>query len=313
MKFGVTLPLAGGVRAGEVLELGVAAEELGYESLWLQDDPTTAGLDAVAVLAMLAPRTRRVRLGFSILVLPQREVAATARAVATIDAASGGRVVLGVGVGSEARTPLVYDWTCVDRGHLLDEQLDIMRRLWAGETVDADGRWVRFRAIRSPRPAQVTLPVWIGTWGNESGLRRAVRAGEGWFGSGIRTTLARFAAASRRLDELCRAAGRDPQTLQRGYANCPLALANTAEEGAAMAAPMLAPHGLAPFEVGVPLIGRPDEARLMLARVRALEPDLVCVFPVRPDPAMLRRFRDEVAGTQAGEWHVGEPTARTGR
>jgi alkanesulfonate monooxygenase SsuD/methylene tetrahydromethanopterin reductase-like flavin-dependent oxidoreductase (luciferase family) len=100
VKFGVVLPLASDAPASEVLELGVAAEELGYESLWLQDDPATAGLDAVAMLAMLASRTRRVRLGFSILVLPQRETVATARAIATIDAASGGRLVLGVGVGS---------------------------------------------------------------------------------------------------------------------------------------------------------------------------------------------------------------------
>ena len=100
MKFGVVLPLASGAPASEVLELGAAAEELGYESLWLQDDPATAGLDAVAMLAALASRTRRVRLGFSILVLPQRETAATARAIATIDAVSGGRVLLGVGVPS---------------------------------------------------------------------------------------------------------------------------------------------------------------------------------------------------------------------
>jgi alkanesulfonate monooxygenase SsuD/methylene tetrahydromethanopterin reductase-like flavin-dependent oxidoreductase (luciferase family) len=300
VKFGVVLPLASDAPASEVLELGVAAEELGYESLWLQDDPATAGLDAVAMLAMLASRTRRVRLGFSILVLPQRETVATARAIATIDAASGGRLVLGVGVGSAQRTPLVYDCQSGDRGRLLDEQLEVLGRLWSGAAVDADGRWVRFRDVRSPRPGNPNVPVWVGTWGNEGGLRRAVRAGEGWLASGIRTTMARFAAAaSRRLDELCVAAGRDPRSIGRAYANCPLALADTAEAGVSMATPALAGYGLAPLQVGVPFIGRPEEARAVLTRVCSLAPDLVCVFPVRADPAMLRRFRDEVAGPSA--------------
>jgi alkanesulfonate monooxygenase SsuD/methylene tetrahydromethanopterin reductase-like flavin-dependent oxidoreductase (luciferase family) len=300
MRFGVVLPLAGDAPVERIVELGIAAEGLGYDSVWLQDDPTTAGLDAVAVLAMLAARTRRVRLGFSILVLPQRETAATARAVATIDALSGGRVILGVGVGSARRRPLVYDWAVEDRGRLLDEQLEAMRRLWTGVSVDADGRWVQFRGVRSPRPAGDSVPVWIGTWGNEGGLRRAVRAGSGWLASGIRTTMDRFAAASRRLDELCAAAGRPPESIVRGYANCPLALADSLEAAVTMAGPTLAPYGLAPLEAGVPLIGPPDVVRGVLARVCALRPDLVCVFPVRPDPSMLERFRDEVAGDLGG-------------
>jgi hypothetical protein len=125
--------------------------------------------------------------------------------------------------------------------------------------------------------------------------------------------MARFAAASRRLDELCIAAGRDPRTIQRGYANCPLALADTVDEGIAIAGPTLASYGLAPLDVGVPLIGPPEEARRVLANVRALAPDLLCVFPVRADPAMLRRFRDEVAGARPGEWHTGAPDAGPAR
>jgi alkanesulfonate monooxygenase SsuD/methylene tetrahydromethanopterin reductase-like flavin-dependent oxidoreductase (luciferase family) len=306
VRFGVVLPLASGVEPARVLELAVASEELGYESVWVQDDPTTAGLDALAVVAMLAARTRRVGLGFSVLVLPQRETAATARAIATIDAASGGRVVLGVGVGSARRSPLVYGWEPADRGRLLDEQLAAMTRLWSGQPVEGDGRWVRLEGVRSPRPAGGRVPVWIGTWGNEGGLRRAVRSGEGWLASGIRTTRARFAAASRRLDELCRAAGREPRTVRRGYANCPLALAGSVEEGVAMARPTLAPYGLAPLDVGVPLVGPAERVRRVLEEVRALGPDLVCVFPMRADPTMLERFRDEVAGARPGEWATGD-------
>ncbi len=297
MKFGAVLPLASGGSAGEIVDLGVRAEELGYESVWVQDDPTSRAHDAVTILAALAARTRRVRLGFSIMVLPQRETAATARALATIDAIAGGRLVVGVGVGSARRPPLVYDVETKDRGRLIDEQVEAMRRLWTGDTVEFEGRWVRLQGVRSPPPANPDPPIWIGTWGNEGGLRRVVRIGKGWFASGISTKMERFATSSRRLDDLCTEAGRDPTSIERAYTNCPLAIADSREAAIEMAAPTLNGYGLHPLEAGVPLVGTPAEVRATLERAAVLTPDLLCVFPVRPDSSMLQRFRDEVAGS----------------
>ena len=99
LKFGVVLPLASDANVSQVLELGIAAgARLRVAVAAGRPDDGRPGRGGM--LAMLAARTRRVRLGFSILLLPQRETAATARAIATIDAASGGRVILGVGVGT---------------------------------------------------------------------------------------------------------------------------------------------------------------------------------------------------------------------
>jgi len=300
MRFGVVLPLfieGKTAPASAIVELAQAAEALGYDSIWMQDDPTGAGLDALALLGVIAGATRRARIGFSIMVLPQREAVATARALATIDQVSGGRLVAGVGVGSARAQSPVYDVATADRGRLMDEQIDVMQALWRGEEVNREGRWVRVAGAQSPRPVQDGIPIYVGTWGNEGGLRRVVRAGQGWMASGIRTRQDRYAAASKRLDELCAAAGRDPATIERGFVNCPLALADTYEAGVEMAAPLLVTgYHLSPDQVGVPFIGTDDDARKTLDSVRALNAGLVAVFPQRLDPRMLERFRDGVAG-----------------
>ena len=298
MKFGVVLPLSRGgvsVDPAAVLDLAQAAENLGYDSLWLQDGALDGGLEALTMLAAIATRTRRPRLGFSILVLPQRETFVTARALATIDRLSGGRLQVGVGVGSAREPSVVYDAAPQDRGRLMDEQLETMRRLWSGEPLLENTRWVRVERAYSSKPAG-PMPIWIGTWGNEGGLKRTVRVGSGWFASGIRTKQDRFAASTRRLDELCAEAGRDPRSIERGYANCPLALAGDRDSAVAMAAPTLKGYGLQPLEAGVPFIGTPDDARHTLERVRALNPDLVCVFPQSLDSEMLAQFKNQVVG-----------------
>jgi alkanesulfonate monooxygenase SsuD/methylene tetrahydromethanopterin reductase-like flavin-dependent oxidoreductase (luciferase family) len=300
MKFGVVLPLFLEGKAPQpaaLLDLAQAAETLGYESIWVQDDPGGKGLDALAMLGMIAGATKRVRLGFSILVLPQREAVATARALATMDLLAGGRVVAGVGVGSARHRSPVYDAETADRGRLMDEQIEVMRRAWRGEPGGFDGRWVKLERAASPPPPRGDIPVYIGTWGNEGGLRRVVRSGQGWLASGIATRQERFVQAARRLDEMCAEAGRDPESVERGYVNCPLALADSYEAGVAMAAPLLrGGYGREPHEAGVPFVGTPNDARRTLDAIRMLPLDLVCVFPQRIDPDMLELFRDEVAG-----------------
>jgi alkanesulfonate monooxygenase len=300
MKFGVVLPLfldGKPTNPARLGDLAQAAEALGYESIWLQDGPLGPGVDAPTVLAALAVLTRRVRLGFSILVLPQREAVVTARTLATIDQLSSGRLVAGVGVGSARERSIAYDVANEDRGRLMDEQIDVMRRLWRGERVEASGRWVNVAAAEGPPAVQDPVPVHIGTWGNEGGLRRVVRSGQGWLASGIKTQQDRFAKASARLDELCAEAGRDPDTIERGYVNCPLALAGTREEAIQIAAPLLrSNYGLEPDRAGVPFVGTPDDARRTLEAVQPLRLDLVCVFPQRLEERLLEQFRDEVAG-----------------
>ncbi len=300
MKYGVVLPMStaeGPTDPSAIIDLAYAAMELHYDSLWIQDDPVGRGLDAPTMLAAISNVTSHLRLGFSIMVLPQREAIVTARQLATLDLLCDGRLVVGVGVGSAHGRSPVYDVAVEDRGRLLDEQIAEMRRVWAGEKSRGDGRWLRFPGGKSPRPLQDPLPVYIGTWGNEGGLRRVARSGQGWLASGIRTKMDRYAAAGARLDELLREVGREPGSVERGFVNCPLALADTTAEGVAMAAPLLrAGYGMEPHEAGVPFVGTADDARATLDRVRLLNPDLVCVFPQRLEARMLERFRDEVAG-----------------
>jgi len=114
-------------------------ESLGYDSLWVPDHlsfhyPIYEGLSH---LAFLAAATERVRLGTAVLLLPLRSAGLVAKQLATIDALSGGRVVVGVGVGGEARVE--YDLCGVphnERGERASEAIRVLRLLWSGEAVD---------------------------------------------------------------------------------------------------------------------------------------------------------------------------------
>src|SRR5687767_2352185 len=128
-------------RPSALAELAGAAEQLGYAHLWVSDHvllptgshvPADHQLDPFASLAWLAARTRRIRLGTSVLVLPYRGAAATAKTLATIDWLSGGRLTVGVGAGwlraEFAALGVPFD----ERGRRTDEAIHAMRDLWAG-------------------------------------------------------------------------------------------------------------------------------------------------------------------------------------
>jgi probable F420-dependent oxidoreductase len=195
MQFGVGLPNYGrGKTFDDVRRVALAAEELGYDSVWTTDhvivpqediEPYGHILESIVTLAMVASITQRVRLGTSILVLPQRNPVLAAKQIATIDAASNGRVILGVAVGwneIEYRN-LGADFST--RGKRLDEAITLLRTLWSNDDASFHGTYTQLKhAVFAPLPAQCgSLPIWIG--GNdEPALRRAAKLGDGWHSTG---------------------------------------------------------------------------------------------------------------------------------
>ena len=135
----------------------------------------------MSVMAALAGATERLKFGMNVLTLGFREPLLVARECATIDFLSGGRLLPAFGIGA-LTSP---DWAAMGRqpkgqGARVDAALDIMARLWRGETVNADGPHFRMEGARlAPLPVQQPLPLWIGGSG-PAAIRRTARIGTGW-------------------------------------------------------------------------------------------------------------------------------------
>jgi 5,10-methylenetetrahydromethanopterin reductase len=160
VEYGLGLPPASPV--GELLDLAVEAERLGYRWLWVNDERLER--DPFTVLAAMAERTERVRLGPGVTNPYSRHPALVASAMATLDELSGGRAVLGLGAGGTNHRALAIERTAPVAA--LREAIQLVRALWAGESVTVEGRVVRTSEARldfeAPRPQ---LPVYLGARG----------------------------------------------------------------------------------------------------------------------------------------------------
>ncbi|GIX49104.1 MAG: LLM class F420-dependent oxidoreductase [Candidatus Tectimicrobiota bacterium] len=212
LQVGLTLPLVGDFD----LTQAEMAEALGYDALWVSEHiafhvPT---FDAVTTMAALAARTRRLRIGSAVLLLPLRPPAAVAKAVATLDVISGGRVLLGVGVGGEY--PKEFEACGVpvkERGRRTDEAIAVLRALWTQETASFEGRYVRFRDVAMrPKPVQPGGPPIIVGGRSEAAMRRAARLGDGYMP--YLFTPQQYAEALRKIDAFAREAGRSLAAFQ---------------------------------------------------------------------------------------------------
>ena len=204
IKFGVTIP-------GATLDDAALVEDLGFDSLWQGEHIIWHGptLDATVALSAFAARTSRLTLGTSVLLLPLRHPTAVAKSFATLDVLSGGRTILGVGVGGEnpaefAACGVPYQ----ERGARANEAIEVIRRLWSEPSVTFQGRFTRFEDVRlEPRPIQQPgPPIWVGGR-SEAALRRAARQGDGWLPYLIDP--AQYRAGWERIQELAAAAGRE--------------------------------------------------------------------------------------------------------
>ncbi|WP_329476943.1 LLM class flavin-dependent oxidoreductase [Kribbella sp. NBC_01484] len=192
----VVLPDESAAMAPErLVELAVAAEELGYGTAWLPDHLLPPGefgstyggvYEPLVTIGYLAARTTRIRFGTSVLVLPMRSPYVVAKQAATLHRLSGERLVLGIGAGWDATEFASVGATFEDRGRRTDESLAIIRDLFAGR--DRGG-------VFEPK-LRASLPIMIGGT-TKAALRRAARYGDEWQGLGLDATA--FATAVTRL------------------------------------------------------------------------------------------------------------------
>ncbi len=190
MKFGYILPNFGDkISAAELLEIAGLCEEEGFDSVWATDhvimpielrEPYGQVLEPLTTLSVIAGRTRKLKLGTSIVVLPQRNPILVAKQAATLDVYSGGRVILGFGAGWADKEYAFMNSDFARRGRVFDESISLMRTLWKKERVDFDGKFFHIKdALFLPKPVNGQIPVWIGGNG-KTAINRAVRLGDGW-------------------------------------------------------------------------------------------------------------------------------------
>jgi probable F420-dependent oxidoreductase len=163
--------------------LAEGMEQHGFDSLWLSERISGPAPDPVLALTFAAARTTRIKLGTSVSVLPGRSPALVAKEWATLDVLSGGRALPAFGLGiAHPIEQQAFGVERRDRASIFDEALPLLRRLWAEDEVDHDGRWFHYEKMSVlPKPTH-PLDVWLGGRA-PSELRRVGRLGDGWLAS----------------------------------------------------------------------------------------------------------------------------------
>ncbi|WP_406128956.1 LLM class F420-dependent oxidoreductase [Streptomyces sp. NBC_00989] len=211
----------------DVPDVARAAEEIGYESLWVFEralfpEPATQGLygieglpwpdayrnvaEPLVTLTLAAAVTERARLGSSVLVAPLHTPFQLAKSLASLDAASGGRVIAGLGTGwslDEYAAAGIRPFA--ERGKVLDELIEVCRAVWGPDPVTYDGQLTKIAsAVVGPKPAR-PIPIMLAA-GNKKAQRRLVDHADGWLPVGMGAE--QLAAQWRELQDLAAERGR---------------------------------------------------------------------------------------------------------
>ncbi len=249
MKIGVFyFPTDYGIDCGE---LGEALESRGFDSLFLPEHthiPTSRRSpfpgggdlpkryahthDPFVALSFAAARTKTLRLGTGILLVPQRDPIVTAKAVASLDRMSGGRFLFGIGGGWNVEEMESHGASYPTRFRLMEERVRAMQALWSQEEAEFHGKYVNFeKSWMYPKPLQKPWPPILLGGETDHTLRRVVDFCDGWFPRPGRGT--EMVEGVNRLRRMAEERGRDPKTLQTIVFRAPPEAAALAEYRAA--------------------------------------------------------------------------------
>jgi len=215
IPFGIALPH----RSPEAIEMSVVhavaqrAEALGFRDLWVTENTLdhVFCFDPIVILTYAAAVTRSIRLGVAVVVLPIHHPAMVAHKVATLDYASNGRAILGLGLGRDHH----YDQFQIPRERRVRrflEGVELIKALWTQPQVSYHGTIYQLEnGTMAPKPVQKPhVPIWMGG-GHPNALKRAATIADGWMGSGG-SSKAEFARSVPIMRENLEKAGRDPKT-----------------------------------------------------------------------------------------------------
>jgi probable F420-dependent oxidoreductase len=265
VQFGFSLQGRGVLADREAITtLAKRAEALGYDSIWVTDrllipvqsrsaypysptgvfplGPDEPWLEPLAAVTYLATITERITVGTSVLVIPYRNPVMVAKALATADYLSGGRVILGAGTGWWREEFAALGVPFEDRASRTVEYLTIMKEIWTKPRIAFEGRFMHIPPSGGVRPHPARhphIPIWIGGH-SDAALRRVAAIGDGWHPIGLRPPVAlhphELAGKVRRLRDLTAATGRDPQAITVSF-KAPLNLGDTGSARTPLAGP----------------------------------------------------------------------------
>lgn len=207
-------------KAEELIEYGVRMEELGFDSLWVWDhillgvDPHFPILDSLTLLTAIAARTKKIKLSTGILVLPLRNPVALAKQLSSMDQISNGRLLLAMAAGWYKREFDAVGVPFEQRGRIMDDNLEIMRRFFNEDLVSGD--WPNHNipaGVMFPKPVQQPFPILIGGYADRV-LKRAATNGDGWLTYFYKPEA--FVEAWTKVCDYAEESGRDPATLLNG-------------------------------------------------------------------------------------------------
>src|SRR2546421_2753205 len=204
--------------AKALVEYGVRMEQLGFDSLWAWDhvllgvQPNFPIIESLTLLTAIAARTRKIKLGTGILVLPMRNPVILAKQLASMDLLSDGRLLMGMASGWYRREFNAIGVPFGERGKIMDENLDILKRFWTEHMVTAKFRNYDIPAgVMFPKPVQKPHPpILIGGYVDRV-LKRAAIAGDGWLTYFFLPES--FAKAWEEIRAFAKEAGKDSDTL----------------------------------------------------------------------------------------------------
>ena len=183
MRYGV-VPSHGPQVVDELVHQSRLCEKGGIDSIWIEEHhgygyywPTP-----LLALAALASHTEHIILGTNILILPLYDPVHIAEQMAVLDVMTGGRIILGTSIGDSPREFAMFRVQANQRGRTFEEQLQVIRALWRGETLHFKGEYLEYEGIQlSVQPIQESgPPIWVGGWGPRQ-IQRAVEFGDAWF------------------------------------------------------------------------------------------------------------------------------------
>ena len=193
MRFGYVIPNNVGIQdPHDLVRLGVLAEELGFDSLWVNHHILHVGYvkdrlghdpyqDALVTLTWLAAKTSTVRLGTSVLVMPYLHPMSLAKQLATLDQLSNGRLIVGLGAGSLPEENAALGVPYESRGRYCNEFLQVLRKLWTEDDASFSGEFFSFENLRSsPKPQQDPHPLIVVGGNRPAALTRVAKFGDGW-------------------------------------------------------------------------------------------------------------------------------------
>ena len=218
MDVGIWIPTCRHLAAPDLIRrVAVSAEALGYDSIWVSDHVVVPRanvvnfgetiFDPLVTLGVLAGVTSRVKLGTTVLIVPYRQAVVTAKMVSSLDALSGGRVILGVGAGWVEAESRMLGVPFAERGPMTDEHLRAMIELWTARVPSFMGRYTQFDDLCfEPKPVQQPHPpLWVGGH-SRAALRRTAEIGAAWHP--INRSPAELRAGTQEIIRRCREGGR---------------------------------------------------------------------------------------------------------